>query len=185
MRHVVRRLALLASVVTFAANASAQDLSPADSSEYLIKAGYIYNFAKLVEWPSSAARKGQPIVIGVLGNDAFATVLNRVVDGKKIDDRPFLVKRLKNKEFRDCGCQILFVAAADAARTDEIVQFQSTASVLTIAEAPDFAKRGGIIALILEDSKVRFMVNVDAAAQAALNISSRLLALATIVHTSR
>ena len=185
MRHVARRLALLATVVAFAANAHAQDRSSAESSEYLIKAGYIYNFAKLVEWPASVARRGQPIVIGVLGNDAFATVLDRVVDGKKIDDRAFLVKRLKNKEFKDCGCQILFVAATESAKTDEIIQFQNSASVLTIAEAPDFAKRGGVVALTLEDSKVRFIVNVDAAAQASLNISSRLLALATIVHTSR
>ena len=185
MRHVVGRIVLLATVMGFAANASAQDPSSADSSEYLIKAGYIYNFAKLVEWPSSVAPTGQPIVIGVLGNDSFATILDRVVHGKKIDDRPFLVKRLKNTEFRDCGCQILFVSAAESARTDEIIQFQTTASVLTIAEAPDFARRGGVIALILKDSKVRFMVNVDAATQGGLTISSRLLTLATVVHSSR
>ena len=107
-----------------AASASAQDQRSAESSEYLIKAGYIFNFARLVEWPASSAAKGQPIVIGVLGNDAFATVLGRVVDGKKIDDRPFLVKRLKNKEFKDCGCRILFVAAAESARADEVIQFQ-------------------------------------------------------------
>ena len=185
MRHVARRLALVATIVAFATAARAQDANSGDSSEYLIKAGYVYNFAKLVEWPATVARKGQPIVIGVLGNDAFATVLDRVVSGKKIDDRPFAVKRLKNKEFRECGCQILFVAAAEHAKTDEIIQVQSASSMLTIAEAPDFARRGGIIALTLEDSKVRFIVNVDAAAQASLNISSRLLALATIVHTSR
>jgi len=185
MRHALRRLVLLATAIGIAATASAQDLSPADSSEYLIKAGYVYNFAKLVEWPASVARKGQPIVIGVLGNDSFATVLDRVVNGKKIDDRPFRVKRLKDREFKDCGCQLLFVSAADSVRMDEIIQFQNTASVLTIAEAPDFARRGGIIALLLEDSKVRFIVNVDAAAQASLTISSRLLTLATIVHTSR
>ena len=185
MRHVARRLALLAAIPVFATGARAQDVNSGESSEYLIKAGYVYNFAKLVEWPAAVARKGQPIVIGVLGNDAFATVLDRVVNGKKIDDRPFVVKRLKNKEFRECGCQILFVAAAESAKTDEIIQAQSASSMLTIAEAPDFARRGGIIALTLEDSKVRFIVNVDAAAQASLNISSRLLALATIVHTSR
>jgi hypothetical protein len=185
MRYVVPRLALLATVVGFAASASAQDLSSADSSEYLIKAGYIYNFAKLVEWPSSVARNGQPIVIGVLGNDSFATVLDGVVDRKKIDDRSFLVKRLKNREFRDCGCQILFVSAAESARTDEILQFQNAASVLTISDARDFARRGGVIALVLEDSKIRFIVNVDAAAEAKLTISSRLLTLATIIETSR
>ena len=185
MKYVVRRLAVLAIALACAGGASAQERSPAESSEYLIKAGYIYNFAKLVEWPAAAARRGQPIVIGVLGNDAFAAVLDRAVNGKKIDDRPLLVKPLKNKDARDCGCQILFVGEAESARTDQVIQSQSAASVLTIAEAPDFARRGGIIALVLEDSKVRFIVNVDAASQASLSISSRLLALATIVHTSR
>jgi YfiR/HmsC-like len=167
------------------ATASAQDQGT-DTSEYLIEAGYIYNFAKLVEWPASAAAQKAPeIVIGVLGNDAFASVLQRVVDGKKIDNRPFLVKRLKSREFKDCGCHILFVSAAESARSDDIVQFQSSSSVLTISESPDFARRGGIVAFVLQDSKVRFAVNVDAAAQASLTISSRLLALATIVHSTR
>jgi hypothetical protein len=186
MRHVVGQLVLLATVLGFATHASAQDPSSA-SSEYLIKAGYVYNFAKLVEWPASVNgnANGKPIVIGVLGNDDFATVLDRVVDGKKIDDRPFKVKRVKSKELNACGCQILFVAAAESARTDEIIQFQNAANVLTISESPDFARRGGIIALVLKDSKVRFLVNVGAATQASLTISSRLLALATIVETSR
>ena len=185
MIHVVRRIVLLAAMVGFAAGASAQDLGSADSSEHLIKAGYVYNFAKLVEWPASAVRTGQPLVIGVLGNDAFATVLARVVEGKKIVDRSFVVKRLKDKEFKDCGCQILFIAEGDRSLTSEIIQFQRAASMLTIAEAPDFAKRGGIIGLTVVDSRIRFLVNVEAAAQAGLNISSRLLALATIVRTSR
>jgi hypothetical protein len=185
MGYLVRRMALLIAVLGVAAGASAQGLSSDTSSEYLIKAGYIYNFAKLVEWPSAAARKGHPIVIGVLGSDPFAAVLERVVEGKKIDERPFLVKRLSTREFKECGCQILFVAAAEGGRMDDIVQFQNTASVLTIAETPEFARRGGVIALTLEDSRVRFLVNVDAAAQASLTISSRLLTLATIVHTQR
>jgi hypothetical protein len=185
MRHVVRRLAVLVTALAVAASASAQDLSSAETSEYLIKAGYIYNFAKLVEWPAAAARKGQPVVIGVVGNDGFAAVLDRTVKGKKIDDRPLVVKRLKTKDVKDCGCQMLFVAAAESAQADELIQSQRSAPVLTIAEAPDFARRGGIIALVLQDSKVRFIVNVDAAAQAGLSISSRLLALATVVHSSR
>jgi hypothetical protein len=185
MRHVARRLAVLAAALAIGTSASAQDLSSAETSEYLIKAGYIYNFAKLVEWPAAAARKGQPIVIGVLGNDGFASVLDRTVNGKKVEDRPLIVKRLKVKDVKDCGCQMLFVAAAESAHADDVIQSQGATAVLTIAEAPDFATRGGIIALVLQDSKVRFIVNVHAAAQAGLNISSRLLALATVVHTSR
>jgi hypothetical protein len=185
MKSPALRFAVFAILLAFAVDVRAQNLGSSESSEHLIKAGYVYNFAKLVEWPPSAVPRGQPIVIGVLGNDDFAAVLSRVVEGKRIDDRPFEVRRLKTKELRDCGCRILFVAASESARTDEIIQFQNSASVLTIAEAPDFARRGGIIALTLEDSKVRFAVNVDAAAQASLTISSRLLTLATIVHTAR
>jgi len=185
MRSLAPRFAVFAILMALAVDVRAQSLGSAESSEHLIKAGYVYNFAKLVEWPPTAAPKGQPIVIGVLGNDDFATVLSRAVEGKRVDDRPFEVRRLKSKDFKDCGCRILFVAASESARIDEIIQFQHSASVLTIAEAPDFAKRGGIIALTLEDSKVRFSVNVDAAAQASLTISSRLLTLATIVHTAR
>ena len=104
---------------------------------------------------------------------------------EEIDDRPLLVRRLKSKHVNDCGCQLLFVAAAESAHADDVIQSQGKAPVLTIAEAPDFAARGGMIALVLQDSKVRFIVNVHAAAQAGLSISSRLLALATVVHTSR
>jgi hypothetical protein len=183
MRHLLLPIALLATIAASGSPARAQDLGP-DSSEYLIKAGFIYNFAKLVEWPASLARKDQPIVIGVLENDQFATILDRVVNGKNLDGRPFIVKRLKSQEFRDCVCHMLFIAGAGNARLQEIIEFQTTASVLTISDAPDFAKRGGMIAFVLEDSKVRFQVNVAAAKRAALTISSRLLSLATRVWTS-
>lgn len=183
MKSLILRIALVAAIAGFGSPVRAQDLGP-DSAEYLIKAGFIYNFAKLVEWPAAQAQKDQPIVIGVLENDQFAAILDRVVNGKNLDGRPFVVKRLKSQEFRDCACHMLFVASAANARLPEIIEFQRTASVLTISEAPDFAKRGGMIAFVLEDSKVRFQVNVEAAKRSELTISSRLLTLATIVRSS-
>ncbi len=183
MKHLVLPIALLAAIAGFGSHARAQEMGH-DSAEYLIKAGFIYNFAKLVEWPAALTQKNQPIVIGVLENDQFAAVLDRVVNGKNLDGRPFVVKRLKSQEFRDCACHMLFVARAANARLPEIIEFQKTAAVLTISEAPDFARRGGMIAFVLEDSKVRFQVNVEAAKQSGLTISSRLLTLATIVRTS-
>jgi YfiR/HmsC-like len=183
MRQVGLRIVLITGLLAVALGAHAQDVS-SESSEYLVKAGFIYNFAKLVEWPASVlGQPGHQIVIGVLGNDTFASVLDRVVEGKKIDGRPFQVKRLHNKEYKDCGCHILFISAPESGRADEIINLMKNASVLTIAETPGFAKRGGIINFTLEDSKVHFEVNVEAAKQAALNISSRLLSLAKIVQT--
>jgi len=184
MRQAVLRVVLIASLLTAGVRASAQN-ADSESSEYLIKAGFIYNFGKLVEWPGSAfPQSTAPIVIGVLGNDNFAATLEHVVDGKKIDARQFVIKRLRwGKDF-SCSCHILFIASAESVHADEAVQAVKGASVLTIAEMPGFARRGGIINFTLEDSKVRFEVNVDAAHQVGLNISSRLLSLAKIVQTS-
>jgi len=183
MRQAGLRIVLIASLLTIGLRASAQN-ADSESSEYLIKAGFIYNFGKLVEWPGSAfPQASSPLVIGVLGNDNFAATLEHVVDGKKIDARSFVVKRLRWSKDFTCGCHILFIASAESVHADETLQSLKNTSVLTIAETPGFARRGGIINFTLEDSKVRFEVNVDAAHQLGLNISSRLLSLAKIVQT--
>jgi hypothetical protein len=164
--------------------ANAQTGDAPDSSEYLIKAGFIYNFAKFVEWPSAAfPQADSPIVIGVLGTDPFGSVLDRLVQDKKIGQRGFVVRRYKwGKDMKDLrDCQILFISASEKAHTDEVVQFVKWLPILTIGETPGFAERGGVIRFTLEDNRVRFEVNVDAAHQADLNISSRLLTLAKII----
>jgi hypothetical protein len=185
MRHLRLKFALAATFLMCGLQARAQNFDASGSSEYLIKAGFIYNFAKLVEWPSNAfSNPAQPIVIGVLGNETFAATLERVVDGKKVEAHPLLIKRLKlAKEVKECVCHMLFIASAESSHHDEVIQLLKNSSVLTIAETPGFAKQGGIINFVLEDSKVRFEVNVEAAKQVGLNISSRLLSLAKIVQT--
>jgi hypothetical protein len=169
---------LLLSSATFAV---AQDQS---SSEYLIKAGFIYNFAKLVDWPSTAFNQpDSPIVIGILGADPFGPIIDRVLAGKKVNDHGFLIKRIKSAaDAKDC--QILFISASESPHVGDDIRLTKNVPVLTIGEVPGFANRGGIINLTLENSKVRFEVNVDAAKAADLNISSRLLALAKIVQPS-
>ncbi|HEY2380639.1 MAG TPA: YfiR family protein [Terriglobia bacterium] len=188
MRHLRLPFALAAIFLISGLQARAQTFdSSSGSSEYLVKAGFIYNFAKLVEWPQNAfSNSAQPIVIGVLGNESFAATLERAVDGKKVENHPILVKRLRvPKDTKECGCHILFLASGESAHADEIIQLLNGTFVLTIGETPRFTRQGGIINLILDDGKVRFEVNVDAAKQANLNISSRLLSLAKIVQTSR
>jgi hypothetical protein len=179
LRLMITILMLLPGV---AAQANAQDSS--ESSEYLVKAGFVYNFAKLVEWPATAfAQPDSPIVIGILGNDPFGPIIDRVLDGKKVNGRGFVVKRLKSlNDVKDC--HIVYVSSSEVARSAEAIHLAKNIPVLTIGEIPGFAKHGGIINLTLEDNKVRFEVNVDAAKEADLNISSRLLALAKIVQQS-
>jgi hypothetical protein len=174
-------LTLLCLSLSSSANAQTPDSSA--SSEYLIKAGFIYNFAQLVQWPSTAfLQTDSPIVIGILGTDPFGATIDRVIENKKLDGRNVVVKRLKwNKDLNLKDCNILFVSSSEKEHLAEVINTVKWLPILTIGETAGFATRGGIINLTLEGNKVRFEVNVEAAKQANLNISSRLLALARIV----
>ena len=180
--RLLRQLITIAIVIlpSLGFEAHAQDSSV--SSEYLIKAGFIYNFANLVQWPTNAfAQLDSPIVIGILGEDPFGPVLDRVLAGKRVNGRVFLVKRLKSVvDLKEC--HILFVSSSEMAHLADAIHLVKGMPILTIGEIPGFAKRGGIINLVLEDNKVHFEVNVEAAKEADLTISSRLLALARIVQ---
>src|SRR4030081_3897101 len=178
----LRLLITMAIVILPSLGFEAQAQDSSVSSEYLIKAGFIYNFANLVQWPTNAfAQPDSPIVIGILGEDPFGTVLDRVLAGKRVNGRVFLVKRLKSvADLKEC--QILFVSSSEIAHLAEAIHLVKGMPILTIGEIPGFAKRGGIINLVLEDNKVHFKVNVEAAKEADLIISSRLLALARIVQ---
>jgi YfiR/HmsC-like len=183
---MLRRLTILIVALSFslswAPGALAQDR---DSSEYLIKAGFIFNFAKFVDWPPATfAQPDSPIVIGILGTDPFGAIIDQIVQDKKIGGRGFVVKRLKwGTDLKDLKeCKILFVGASERVHIDELVQIVKGLPILTVGETPGFAERGGVIRLVLEDNKVRFEVNVEAARQAGLTISSRLLTLARIIQ---
>lgn len=183
-KHKIFRIAALALCIGLLALASpirAQSTDASGSSEYLIKAGFIYNFAKLMEWPAQAfSQPTSPIVIGVLGTDPFQGMLDDVLRGKQVNGREFVVKHLKwGDDLRSCN--ILFVSSSEKVHVDEMFHLIKGLPILTIGDTPGFAERGGIINFVVEDNKVRFEVNVKAARQANISISSRLLALARIV----
>jgi YfiR/HmsC-like len=186
---MLRRLRILIVALSvslsWAPAALAQGRDSSDSSEYLIKAGFIFNFAKFVEWPPATfAQPDSPIVIGILGTDPFGAIIDQIVQDKKIGGRGIVIKRLKwgadSKDLKEC--KILFVGASERAHLDELVQTLRGLPILTVGETPGFAEHGGVIRLVLEDNRVRFEVNVEAARQAGLTISSRLLTLARIVQ---
>lgn len=186
---MLRRLGILIVALSvslsWAPGVLAQDRDSSDSSEYLIKAGFIFNFAKFVEWPQTTfSQPDSPIVIGILGTDPFGAIIDQIVQDKKIGGRGFVVKRLKwGADLKDLKeCKILFVGASEKAHIDELVQIVRWLPILTVGETPGFAERGGVIRFVLEDNRVRFEVNVEAARQAGLTISSRLLTLARIIQ---
>ncbi len=185
LRRLTILIVALSVSLSWAPGALAQDRDSSDSSEYLIKAGFIFNFAKFVDWPPTTfAQPDSPIVIGILGTDPFGAIIDQIVQDKKIGGRGFVVKRLKwgadPKDLREC--KILFVGASERLHIDELVQIVRGLPILTVGETPGFAEHGGVIRFVLEDNRVRFEVNVEAARQAGLTISSRLLTLARIIQ---
>jgi hypothetical protein len=151
------------------------------AEEYRVKAAFLFNFAKFVEWPAQAFRTStDPIAICVVGQNLFGSALNDAVSGKTVDGRTFLIRQISGDQTAS-GCQILFISSSERKRFHAILGEIKTAGVLTVGETDDFAVEGGIINFKIEDGRVCFQVNVDAADQARLRISSKLLSLAQIV----
>lgn len=147
------------------------------ASEYQVKAAYLYNFAKFVEWPAGSSDAGRQFQIAVLGHDPFGPVLDETVEGKTVRGRAVVVRRVSSAaEAR--ACDELFLAAAEARRLPEVLQALQGRSILIVGESRDFVLEGGMIGLVNENSKVRFEVNTSAAERARLRVSSQLLSLA-------
>lgn len=153
---------------------------PAD--EHHVKALFLYNFAKFVEWPSETP--GDAICIAVIGDDSFGDVLDETVAGKKVNGRGFIVRRVKPEE-QAPQCQIVFVAATEKKHLRSILDRLKGTATLTVGETRGFAQAGGVINFGIVDDKVRFEVNLEAAERARLKLSSKLLSLAKIVRETK
>lgn len=150
--------------------------------EYQVKAAFLYNFAKFVEWPPDVfANEKSPITLCVLGKDPFGRALDDVLQGKMINGREFLIRRTNDLAALKT-CQLAFVSEAEIKRLSEIIKNLQGSSALLVGESEGFAERGGQIQFFLEDKKLRFSVNLDAVQRTRLKVSSKLLALAKIVH---
>jgi hypothetical protein len=158
--------------------ASAAEPAP---TEYEIKAAFIYNFAKYVEWPEeTTVDSGDVFVIGVLGDDPFGPLLDKIAENRTIGDKPIVIRRFDRIEDYT-PCHILFVAASEQDHLPAIIEALGDSPVLLIGDTRGFARTGVAVNFVIEHSKVRFQINPEAAARAGLRISSKLLRLATIV----
>lgn len=151
------------------------------AGEYELKAAILYNLTRFVEWPPTAYSSPQAAtVLCILGRDPFGQSLSSIVSKQSANGRPVLVRHARNdKEIG--GCHVLYISASERKQVVQILSTASGSSILTVGEITQFAVRGGMIQFGLEDKEVRFDVNLDAASQAGLKISSRLLVLARVV----
>jgi hypothetical protein len=157
-------------------NGRAQESQP---TEYQIKAAFLFNFAKFVEWPPAAfAEATSPMVIGVLGENPFGDDLEQTIRGKTINNRPLVIKEFRSPA-EATNCHVLFISTSEKQRLPEILKSLHGASVLTVGETDRFTETGGMINFVAEGNKIRFQINEVAAKSAGLKISSKLLSLAS------
>lgn len=153
----------------------------APSREYQVKAVFLYNFTQFVEWPADAFQKEDaPLVIGILGKDPFGTYLDETVSGEKLNTHPLVVRRFSKVE-DITTCHILFVNILEKNVLENIFAHADSHHILTVGDAEVFAKRGGMIRFITDNGKTRIRINLDAAKNADITISSKLLRLAEVV----
>lgn len=152
--------------------------------EYTVKAAFLYNFAKFVEWPADAfAGPASPIVFFVFGEDPFRDAL-KSLKGKTANGRPIVVRYAANLGELE-RCHLLFVSASSMTLLPKILQATKGWSVLTVGDVDGFARDGGTINLVNEEQRIGIEVNMEAAQRARLQISSKLLGLAKIVKPAR
>jgi hypothetical protein len=143
-----------------------------------VKAGYVFNFAKFVEWPAECFQgKDSPIVVGVLGKDPIAGVIQDTLRGTTIDGHPLQV-RLLPETAESIDCHLLFICASEKKRVSKIFELQKAKHILTVSDMEHFNEEGGMICLRKEGVNIRFEINQKDAEKAGLKISSKLLQLA-------
>jgi hypothetical protein len=154
-------------------------------TEYQVKAVFLFNFSRFIEWPASTfATPDAPFVMGVFGHDPFGADLDRVVKGESVNGRPLVVRRVQSVADA-AACQILFIHQSEDRRLSEVLSALDRRSTLTVSDLPGAAQRGLMIRLVTENGRVRMRVDLESARAAALVVSSNLLRAAEVVKGGR
>jgi hypothetical protein len=148
------------------------------SREYQLKSVFLFNFAQFTDWPPSAfADANSPMVIGILGNDPFGSALEETVHGETIHGRRLIIEHYRRAD-EIKTCHILFISQSEARNAEEILKRLKGKPILTVADADSPPTAGAMIRFAVESNKVHFRINVQAAQEAGLTLSSRLLRVA-------
>ena len=186
--RAMRRVSLLltiSSCVLLAGlcwRAQAQEPKP---NEFQVKAAYLYNFGRFVEWPDqNMLDKSEGFEICVLGADPFGPTLDATLARETIAGKSVMAKRISKPQEID-SCRIVFISSSEQGHLKEVLTALDKTSVLTVSDIPRFSERGGMIGFILDGDRVRFDVNLASAQDARLTLSSELLKVATNVRKDR
>ncbi len=149
-------------------------------SEYQVKAAYLYNFGKFVNWPAGEKSDGDSFPICVLGKDPFGASLDSALANQSIGGKNAVAKRISKPQDAS-GCRVVFISSSEDRQLKDILAALDKTGVLTVSDIAQFSEHGGMIEFVLEADKVRFVVNLSNAEDAGLNLSSELLKVAVSV----
>jgi hypothetical protein len=173
----------IAAVATAALFATALAAAPTDSvsEEYQLKAVFLFNFLQFVDWPANSfADPHSPFYVCVLGTDPFGHELDEVMDDEHLAGRPIVIERHDNVADAN-HCHIVFIAQDSVPSRQRSLAALQKKSVLTVSDTENFANDGGVIELDLQNNRIKLLVNLQAATDAQLRVSSKLLRKAQIV----
>ena len=180
-----RSLSLTARVMMLwflALGASAPLVWAGAPSEYELKAVFLLNFARFVAWPTNVLPPNDgPLVIGILGEDPFGSLLDSTVAGELVDGRAIVVKRFKSGD-DITKCQVLYISRSENPRIPALLNHLRGKPVLTVSDSDRFAYAGGMIGLVLDQGRVRVQINIDSARNGNLAISAKLLRLSLVIN---
>jgi hypothetical protein len=150
------------------------------SQEYQVKALFLFNFTQFVDWPAAAFTDSDtPLVIGILGQDPFGAYLDDLIAGEKVNGHPLIVRRFASAH-ESKACQVLFINLPSRDAIREAISDLNDQSILTVSDASDFTRLGGMIQFFIKENKIRLRIRLEPATAADLVISSKLLRLAEI-----
>jgi hypothetical protein len=171
--HGVCIALFLATFLSLTAPSRAQDPRPSESQ---VKAAYLFNFSKFVRWNASSERSDS-LVICALGRSSFGTVLDATVKGETINGRRVVAREVPTLQ-EAAGCQVLFVSASEEGHLGAVLAATKRMGALSVSDIPRFAERGGMIAFVKQQERIRFEVNVAPMESAGITVSSELLKVA-------
>ena len=151
--------------------------------EYQVKAAIVYKVAKFVSWPAASFDTGEAsLKLCIAGRDPFGDHIDGI-EGQIVHGRSLEIQRVDDKEIPAAGCHIVFVG--EESTSIQLLRTEEIRNVLTVGDSPGFAANGGMLGLRIDNNRIRFEVNLDAARDSELEISASLLQLATIVTARR
>jgi hypothetical protein len=174
IRSRVALSAFFACALVVCASRPTNGAESATLDESQVKAAFLFNFAKFVQWP--ADDRGA-LVIGVVDDGGFSDVVEKVIRGRSVNGRELTARRLSIGD-EPAGCNVLFIPGAQHRDAADVLR-RTRGAVLTVGETPQFVRDGGMVRFFVEDDHVRFQINQKSAEAAGLKISSQLLTLAT------